>query len=201
MRRPLWVIVGLVLLLGGLGGGFALGRAGRVGKPADAARPAAFRPTGLAVAWTPREGERPLTVAPILDDNLQLQPLGITCHLTAVFGTHAEAPPTGQFCRLALAVANHDLEYHTWEASGQTLVDATGKQYPPAGDPMAIKRQPTEVKMGGRLTLWIDCWYDVPRDAKITGVRLRGDRDPSGYYALKPGPFAPAGNLVPLPAV
>ena len=136
-----------------------------------------------------------MTASAVRDGNLLLRPLSWECGLAAVFGTHAEAQPDGQFCRVNVEVVNTGAEQRELDSTAQAVTDASGTRYGPDPSAMAIRRQPLSLRLGGRQRLWFELWFDVPRAAVITAVRLSGDVGAEAYQGQSPAPRAPGGVL------
>ncbi|MFF9814375.1 hypothetical protein [Streptomyces sp. NPDC014006] len=132
------------------------------------------------------------------DGHLVFTVLALRCGLTAVAGTHSEAQPDGQFCTARLRVRNADPAFHTYVAAQQRLVNADGALARPDSFAMAVRRQHERVEIGGHDLIEIEVWYDVPKRARVTGLRVTGDRDPDGYLSGATVPHAPDGVFVPM---
>ncbi|MEU3843416.1 hypothetical protein AB0E88_25660 [Streptomyces sp. NPDC028635] len=132
------------------------------------------------------------------DGHLVFTVLSLRCGLTAVAGTHSEAQPDGQFCTARLRVRNADPAFHTYVAAEQRLVSTDGTGTRPDSFAMAVRRQHERVEIGGHDLIEIEVWYDVPRRARVTGLRVSGDRDPDGYLSGATVAHAPDGVFVPM---
>ncbi|MFI1723415.1 DUF4352 domain-containing protein [Streptomyces sp. NPDC020489] len=132
------------------------------------------------------------------DGHLTFTVLALDCGITGVTGSHADAPPQGQFCAARLRVENRDPNYHTYESARQRLAGVSGSRARPDSFAMAVRRQSDTVKLGGHTLMEVELWYDVPKDADITGLRVSGDNDPSGFMSTKPVGRAPGGVLIPV---
>jgi hypothetical protein len=179
--RPVVAGMTCAVLLGVLAGCGGDGRAG-TGSGQDA---------GRASASAPQRPSRPHR-----DGHLTFTLLALRCGLTAVAGSHSEAQPDGQFCSARLRVDNQDPNFHTFVAAQQRLEGVTGPRARPDAFAMAVRRQHEEVEIGGHDLVEVELWYDVPRDARVTGLRVTGDRDPSGYLSTRPADHAPDGVLI-----
>jgi len=122
----------------------------------------------------------------------------LRCGILGVTGTHSEAPPEGEFCALRLRVANPDPAFHTFVAARQRLAGVEPPRDAPSGFAMAVRRQHDQVELGGQNVLEVELWYDVPKGAPVSGVRLSGDSDPEGFQSDQTVAHAPDGVLVPL---
>jgi len=134
----------------------------------------------------------------VKDGHLTLSPLSLRCGILGVTGTHSEAPPEGEFCALRLRVANLDPAFHTFVAARQRLAGVEPPRDAPSGFAMAVRRQHDQVELGGQNVLEVELWYDVPKGAPVSGVRLSGDSDPEGFQSDQTVAHAPDGVLVPL---
>ncbi|MGW7209305.1 DUF4352 domain-containing protein [Streptomyces sp. NPDC054837] len=132
------------------------------------------------------------------DGHLTFTVLSLRCGITGVTGSHADAPPQGQFCAARLRVENRDPNYHVYESARQHLAGVSGDRARPDSFAMAVRRQSDTVKLGGHTLMEVELWYDVPKDAKATGLRVSGDNDPSSFTSTKPIGRAPNGVLVPM---
>ncbi|MCH0562925.1 MULTISPECIES: DUF4352 domain-containing protein [unclassified Streptomyces] len=139
----------------------------------------------------------PAASRPVGDGHFVFTVLSLRCGLPAVTGTHSEAQPDGQFCSVRLRVRNADPGFHTYVAARQRLQDADGTRTGPDPFAMAVRRQHETVEVGGHDLIEVEVWYDVPGDARITGVRVSGDRDPAGYLSSETVAYDPQGVLVP----
>ncbi|MFJ8108901.1 hypothetical protein [Streptomyces sp. NPDC096132] len=133
---------------------------------------------------------------PHKDGHLTFTLLSLRCGLNAVSGSHSEAQPEGRFCWARLRVDNKDPEFHTYVAKRQRLAGVSGRPGQPDSFAMAVRRQHDTVEIGGHDLIEVELWYDVPRDAKVTGLRVSGDRDRAGYMNTSPVPYAPDGVLI-----
>ncbi|MEU6373492.1 hypothetical protein [Streptomyces sp. NPDC046909] len=138
---------------------------------------------------------------PHKDGHLTFTVLSLRCGITGVTGSHADAPPQGQFCSVRLRVENKDPNYHVYETERQHLAGVTGDRARPDSFAMAVRRQSEKVKMGGHTLMEVELWYDVPKNAEITGLRVSGDNDPSSFTSTVPIGRAPNGVLVPMKPV
>src|SRR5664280_1425638 len=95
-------------------------------------------------------------------------------------------------------VANPDPAFHTFVAARQRLAGVEPPRDAPSGFAMAVRRQHDQVELGGQNVLEVELWYDVPKGAPVSGVRLSGDSDPEGFQSDQTVAHAPDGVLVPL---
>lgn len=137
--------------------------------------------------------------SPRQDGHLVFTLLTLRCGLAAVTGTHSEAEADGQFCAARLRISNPDAEFHTFTGMDQQLEGVSGRRGRPDSFAMAVRRQHDSVEIGGHDLIEVELWYDVPRGAHVTGLRVRGDRDPAGWMATTPAAHAPDGVLIRMP--
>lgn len=135
---------------------------------------------------------------PAKDGHLSFTLLALQCGITAVAGSHSDAPPDGQFCSARLRVDNHDPEFHTYVARSQRLEGVTGRRGRPDTFAMAVRRQFDGVQIGGHDLLEVELWFDVPLGATVTGLRVVGDRDVDAFRSTSIVPHAPNGVLLPM---
>ncbi|MFJ3798337.1 hypothetical protein ACIPSJ_18870 [Streptomyces sp. NPDC090088] len=133
---------------------------------------------------------------PHKDGHLTFTLLSLRCGLTAVSGSHSEAEPEGQFCWARLRVENKDPEFHTYVVGRQRLAGVSGRRGLPDSFAMAVRRQHDSVDIGGHDLIEVELWYDVPRGARVGGVRVSGDRDRVGFMNSSPVPYARNGVLI-----
>ncbi|ONH33506.1 hypothetical protein BL253_01575 [Pseudofrankia asymbiotica] len=182
-----WVlVVGVAVGLLAVGGGAGF-LAGRMSAPDS---PPPIRP-----AWA---GEKVQHAAAARYGNMTLRPIGLTCGMHWVSGTHAEWEARGQYCRLGIVVNNVDTAFHDLDTGAQRLVDAAGKSYKPSFDAMRIRRQPDVMTIGAHDAVALDIWFDVPNDAQVVAAQLKGDDDPSGIDPVANTPRPAGGVRVPL---
>lgn len=152
-----------------------------------------------SAAPTPTPGTSGHPMAkPVVDGHFTFTVLTFGCGLTAVQGTHAEGQPDGQYCNVRLRVDNHDPAFHDYVTKEQTVAGVTGSVARPDFFAMAVRRQPDRIRIGGHNAVEVELWYDVPKDAHVTGIKLSGDRDPIGFRGEGVVPHKPGGVLVRL---
>lgn len=155
---------------------------------------------------TPPGGERPepsasppsappLPPHTVKDGHLTFTVLELRCGLTAVFGSHAEGQPEGQFCSARMRVVNADPEFHTYVPRRQLLA-YEGGQARPDSFAMSVRRQLEEVQIGARNIVELEVWWDVSVQARVTGIKVSGDRDQGGFHNSSPPPYVPGGALI-----
>ncbi|NUS24215.1 MAG: DUF4352 domain-containing protein [Streptomyces sp.] len=155
----------------------------------------------LLTAGCGGDGDEPGTGAaqrPHKDGHLTFTLLSLRCGITGVTGSHADAPPEGQFCAARLRVENIDPNYHTYESARQRVAGVTGDRAGPDSFAMAVRRQSETVRLGGHTLMEVELWYDVPKDAKVTGLKVSGDNDPTSFTSTKPVGRAPDGVFLPM---
>lgn len=154
----------------------------------------------LLVAGCGDDGDDPGSTAPKphKDGHLTFTLLTLRCGITGVTGSHADAPPEGQFCAARLRVENNDPNYHTYESARQRIAGVTGDRSRPDSFAMAVRRQSEKVRLGGHTLMEVELWYDVPKGAKVTGLKVSGDNDPSSFTSTKPIGRAPDGVFIPM---
>ncbi|MEX3100596.1 MULTISPECIES: hypothetical protein [unclassified Streptomyces] len=135
---------------------------------------------------------------PHQDGHLVFTVLSLRCGIPGVTGSHSDALPDGQFCSARLRVDNPSADFHTYAVKDQRLEGVTGRAARPDSFAMAVRRQHESIALGGHSLVEVELWYDVPRDAKVTGLRVTGDRDPASWMATTPAAHAPDGLLIPM---
>lgn len=149
--------------------------------------------------WPSATSRSPTPLPPhtVKDGHLTFTVLELRCGVAGVTGSHGEGQPEGQFCRSRLRVLNDDPEPHTYVAKRQLLAYGSGDATP---DPfaMAVRRQLDEVKIGARNVVELEVWWDIPAQAQVEGIKVGGDRDPTGYQNSSPVPYVPGGALIPI---
>ena len=136
--------------------------------------------------------------AEIRDGHLAFTVLSLACGITAVTGTHADAPPNGQFCEAKLRVRNTDQDYHDYIAKNQRLEGVADPADRPDGAAMGVRRQSDTMTLGGSDLIEVELWYDVPVGAKPTGLRIQGDADPAGFMDSTPVKHSADGIVIPM---
>ncbi|MBP5938015.1 hypothetical protein [Streptomyces acidiscabies] len=158
--------------------------------------------TGSTPGTAPNATPSPqLPSRPHQDGHLVFTVLSLRCGILGVTGTHSDAMPDGQFCAARLRVDNPSGDFHPYAVKDQRLEGATGRAARPDSFAMAVRRQHESISIGGHSLVEVELWYDVPRDAKITGLRVTGDRDPASWMATTPAAHAPDGLLIPMKPV
>ncbi|WP_433468681.1 DUF4352 domain-containing protein [Spirillospora sp. CA-128828] len=119
-----------------------------------------------------RDGETPLPYREVRDGDVMFAALGLSPALTTITGSHADLPSRlGRFARVRILVENRYATFHKIDLDRQLLITSRGA-YPPDVNAMRVKRQPTDIELGSRDRLELDLWYDIPRDARISTLRL-----------------------------
>ncbi|HEY8984754.1 MAG TPA: hypothetical protein VIU15_34905, partial [Streptomyces sp.] len=135
---------------------------------------------------------------PRQDGHLVFTVLSLRCGIPGVTGTHSDAAPSGQFCSARLRVDNPSADFHTYAVKDQRLEGVTGRAARPDSFAMAVRRQHESISIGGHSLVEVELWYDVPLNAKVTGLRVTGDRDPANWMATTPAAHAPDGLVIPM---
>lgn len=143
----------------------------------------------------PSPSPTPLPPNTTKDGHLTFTVLELRCGIAGVVGSHSEGQPEGEFCRTRLRVLNDDPEFHTY-VSARQLLAYDGGEAKPDSFAMAVRRQVEEMKIGARNLVELEVWWDVPRNAKVGGIKVSGDRDPMGYMNSSPVPHVPGGALI-----
>lgn len=151
---------------------------------------------GVGIGWSahaagdgePRRSPSPSATRPlaepVVDCHLTFTVYEFGCGIVAVQGTHAgEGTPEGTYCRVTLRVDNHDPSYHDYVTRGQRLAGVAAPRNRPDPFAMGVRRQPDRIRIGGHNAVEVELWYDVPKNAAVTGLRLSGDRDPVAYQS------------------
>ncbi|MFI2431256.1 hypothetical protein [Streptomyces sp. NPDC018693] len=146
-----------------------------------------------------RESQKPSDVRK--DGHFLFTLLSLRCGIAEVTGSHSGAAPDGQFCAVRLRVDNPDPNFHTYVAGKQRLEGVSGRRGQPDSFAMAVRRQHEEVQIGGHALIEVELWYDIPRDADVTGLRVFGDRDPAGFMSSEVVDHAPNGVVLPMKPV
>ncbi|MDH2428541.1 DUF4352 domain-containing protein [Sphaerisporangium sp. TRM90804] len=145
---------------------------GASGSAAPAATPS---PTYMIPPATARPGEIVITAKPVVDGQMRFRVLGFQDGMAAMFGSHAEWEAKGRYARVHLMIESTDRTNQKFDAKEQLLVAADGRTFHVDDFGQAIKRQPDEIPVGSFVKMEFDLWFDVPKDAKITAVRLFAD--------------------------
>ncbi|GAA3083107.1 DUF4352 domain-containing protein [Streptosporangium carneum] len=122
-----------------------------------------------------RPGERPVTAAPVTDGDTRFQVIGLQTGLAGFFGSHAEWQAKGQYVVVRIVVDNPGRTNSRFEARRQRLLTSDGGSYGVDNFTQAIKRQPDTLPVGAEVRIEMDLWFDVPKAAKVTAIRLYGD--------------------------
>ena len=107
------------------------------------------------------------------------------------------------------AIARHNVESRPWQhhhpggarlsiARSQRLEGVSGRRGRPDTFAMAVRRQSDDVQIGGHDLIEVELWFDVPLGATVTGLRVEGDRDVTGFMSRSIVPHAPNGVLLPM---
>lgn len=169
----------------------ALAVAGAAGCGGSASKP---KPSATSSPPPPSPSQSPS--AEIKDGHLAFTVLSLRCGITAVTGTHADAPPNGQFCEAKLRVRNTDQDYHDYVAVNQRLEGIAEPDDHPDRAAMGVRRQSDKMTLGGSDLIEVELWYDVPVGAKPRGIRIQGDADPAGFMDSTPVKHSADGILI-----
>jgi hypothetical protein len=150
------------------------------------------------LARTARPSSSSVPLPSVKDGHLTFSVLFLRCGLTAVAGTHSEGTPEGQYCQTRLRVVNADPADHTYVARRQLIAGADAAHAKPSAFAMAVRRQLDQVTIGGHDLIEVEVWYDVPKGARVTGLRVGGDRDQTGFLDTSTIPYVRGGAFVPV---
>jgi Domain of unknown function (DUF4352) len=135
---------------------------------------------------TARPDETVLHRPPARSGDLAVTVIGLRDRMNTIAGSHADVPPKGQFIRIRLVVENTGRITGTFDTREQLLVASDGRAFRPDLDAMLIRRQPTSIDVGSGVRVEMDLWYDIPRRAKVTTLRVLGS--PTMGAATDPPP-------------
>ncbi|MGJ6963154.1 DUF4352 domain-containing protein [Streptosporangium sp. G11] len=169
MRDPLVLLTGAALAAAVLSGCSGTPPAG------SAPPPATPTPTYELPPRPVRPGENPVKAAPVTDGDTRFQVLGLQKGLSGFFGSHAEWQAKGQYVVVRILVENPGRTNARFDAKRQRLVAADGATYAIDRFAQATKRQPDELPLGAQVRVEMDLWYDIPKEAKVSAIRLFGD--------------------------
>ncbi|WP_153530491.1 DUF4352 domain-containing protein [Actinomadura macrotermitis] len=125
-------------------------------------------------ARTVREGEQAAHVPPVSDGDTQFTLIGYTPALPEMVGSHADVRPNGVFVRVRLVAVNNGRTSTTLDLTRQRIVTAGGATVLPDYNARIVKRVPDKVEIGPTMRVEFDLWYDLPKNAKATALRLYG---------------------------
>ncbi|MEU4534158.1 DUF4352 domain-containing protein [Streptosporangium sp. NPDC023825] len=169
MRGPLILLTGAALaaaLLSGCAGAEPAAPASPPGTPT---------PTYELPPRPVRPGEIPVRSAPVTDGDTRFQVVGLQKGLSGFFGSHAEWQAKGQYVVVRILVENPGRTNARFDAKRQKLIASDGAAYAIDKFAQAIKRQPDELPLGAQVRIELDLWYDIPKEAKVSAIRLFGD--------------------------
>ncbi|MFC3981108.1 DUF4352 domain-containing protein [Streptosporangium jomthongense] len=161
------------------------------GQPSAAPSPSPT-PTYQLTPRPVRPGEHPVTAAPVTDGDIRFQVIGLQTGLSGFVGSHGEWQAKGQYVVVRIVAENPGRTNSRFVAGRQRLLTADGTAHAVDRFAQAIKRQPDTLPLGAEVRIEMDLWFDVPKDAKITGVRLYGD-PPLGVGGTTQGATVPLG--------
>jgi hypothetical protein len=133
---------------------------------------------------------------PVKDGHFTFTLLSLECGIAGVTGTHSEATPDGQFCTAILRIHNDDQDFHAYVTKEQRLEGVAEPRNRPDAFAMGVRRQNPDEKVGGSDLMEVELWFDVPKDAVVTGLRVQGDRDAAGFLDSTPVAHAPDGVFI-----
>ncbi|MBP2702262.1 DUF4352 domain-containing protein [Microbispora sp. RL4-1S] len=180
-----------VLLLGLVSASCLIGCSGDPGKAAPSPSPTPSR-TYVIPPEAARADETVVTAEPVIDGQMRFRVLGYSHGMPSLFGSHAEWNAKGAYARVRVLIESTDRTSQKFDAKQQLLTASDGRTFSIDFQAQTIKRQPFELFVGSFVRMEFDLWYDVPKDAKITGIRFFAD-PPLG--AIGPSKGVP----VPLP--
>jgi hypothetical protein len=159
--------------------------------PARSASPSATpTPTYKLPPRPVRPGERPIDAEPVNDGDTRFRVIGLQTGLSGFFGTHAEWQAKGQYVVVRIVVENPGRANSRFLAKRQKLLTADGATYGVDDFAQATKRQPDTLPLGAEVRIEMDLWFDIPKEAKVTAIRLYGD-PPLGSRAATDGAEVP----------
>jgi hypothetical protein len=159
--------------------------------PARSASPSATpTPTYKLPPRPVRPSERPVDAKPVNDGDTRFQVIGLQTGLRGFFGSHAEWQAKGQYVVVRIVVENPGRTNSRFLAKRQRLVAADGTTYGIDDFAQATKRQPDTLPIGAEVRIEMDLWFDIPKEAKVTAIRLFGD-PPLGSRAATDGAEVP----------
>ncbi|WP_344916043.1 DUF4352 domain-containing protein [Streptosporangium oxazolinicum] len=169
MRVPLVLLTGAALTVTVLSGCSGAGQASPTPPPATPT------PTYELPPRPVRPSESPVRAAPVTDGDTRFQVIGLQKGLSGFFGSHAEWQAKGQYVIVRILVENPGRTNARFDAKRQRLVAADGTTYGIDKFAQAIKRQPDELPLGAQVRVEMDLWYDIPKEARVSAIRLFGD--------------------------
>jgi Domain of unknown function (DUF4352) len=144
--------------------------------PARSASPTATpTPTYELPPRPVRPSERPIAAQPVNDGDTRFQVIGLQTGLSGFFGSHAEWQAKGQYVVVRIVVENPGRANSRFLAKRQKLITADGATHNVDDFAQAIKRQPDTLPLGAEVRIEMDLWFDIPKEAKVTAIRLFGD--------------------------
>ncbi|MEV7007604.1 DUF4352 domain-containing protein [Streptosporangium sp. NPDC051022] len=183
MRNPLLRFTGAVLA-----GTFLTGCS--VNAPAGPAAASSSTPTYRLTPRPVRPGERPIDAAPVTDGDTRFQVIGLRTGLSEFVGSHGEWQAKGQYVVVRIVADNPGRTNSRFDAKRQRLLTADGTAYGVDRFAQAIKRQPDTLPLGAEVRIEMDLWFDIPKTAKVTAIRLYGD-PPLGVGGTTDGATVP----------
>ncbi len=166
VRNPPKLFTGAVLSAALLTGCSANDTAAPASSPA-----ATYRLTPRPV----RPSERPITAAPVTDGDTRFQVIGLQTGLAGFVGSHGEWQAKGQYVVVRIVAENPGRTNSHFDANRQRILTSDGAAYAVDRFAQAIKRQPDTFLLGAEVRVEMDLWFDIPKTAKVTAIRLFGD--------------------------
>lgn len=136
--------------------------------------PSSTPPTYAIPPQPARVGETILHIPPTQAGDTQFTLLGLTTGIKTMVGSHAEFSAKGQYVRIRLTITNLGRSSVLFDTSRQALILADGSTKQPDSPAMTTKRQPSTFDLGAAVQVEFDLYYDIPTDAKPTGLRVHG---------------------------
>ncbi|MEU8344195.1 protein of unknown function [Actinomadura meyerae] len=131
-------------------------------------------PTYRIPAETAREGESAPAGKTARSADMSFTVIGYSTAMTDVMGTHAAMDAKGAFTRVRVLAVNTGRDIQVFDTWKQRLVTADGTAHSPDVNATMIKRQPERLSVGASMRVEFDLWFDIPRGAKATAIRLYG---------------------------
>ncbi|MFF0305804.1 DUF4352 domain-containing protein [Streptosporangium sp. NPDC004379] len=122
-----------------------------------------------------RPGERAVHAAPVTDGDTRFQVIGLQTGLAGFVGSHGEWQAKGQYVVVRIVAENPGRTNSRFDAKRQRLLTADGAAHTVDAFAQAIKRQPDTLPLGAEVRIEMDLWFDIPKDDRVTGIRLYGD--------------------------
>lgn len=121
-----------------------------------------------------RPDETPLHLPATVEGDTSFTLIGLTKGIASLVGSHAEWNAKGQYYRIRLTIANVGRSNVPFDTGRQLLVLSDGSTVAPDDQAMLIKRQPGSFDLGAGVRVEFDLYYDIPKDATPTALRVFG---------------------------